>query len=364
VEISIYMGDARLNKNQKTAFIIVGWGLALSILIHLGIMFDLIPFEPKYILYTNLFLIAPLLFTASFLKDVGSEMNTNNAFKTALKVLPLWLTIGLGVILVYSVLVFINYTYVNKPLADRPDMVRVLTKLNKGASAATMFFYAVAFGLLNLHRKVKKTAKEAEPIKSQDDAAKQGRIEQVYKDETRWLTRMLAVLFVLLGIQGVVTQYQRVSVDHNPISFIALGLIVLLFFLGYRLWSCSSIWNLFFWFFKESLVVLQLHSLYCRINKHIRAGWVAGTILPVMCIPLLMVFSRYKGVWFWESVKKLFYIILLPLKSFLQMLSDSLPSYVSFAFAVSYLFAIGFVLGMSISYINKRICGSQTPLHL
>jgi hypothetical protein len=347
--LSIYIGDVRLNKNQKTAFIIVGWGLVLSIFIHFGIMFDLIPLEPKYILYTNLLLIAPLLFTAWFLKDVGLETHINNTFKTALKVLPLWLTIGLGVILVYSVLVFINYTYVNKPLADRPDMDKVLTKLNKGASAATMFFYAAAFGLLNLRRKVKKTAKEAEPIKSQADAAKQGRMEQVYKDETRWLTRMLAVLFVLLGIQGVVTQYQRVSVDHNSISFIALGMIILSFFLGYRLWSCSSIWNLFFWFFGESLVVLQLHSQYCRINKHIRAGWVAGTILPVMCIPLLMVFSRYKGVWFWESVKKSFYIILLPLKSFLQMLSDSLPSYVLFAFVVSYVFIIGFVLGISIS---------------
>ena len=158
--LSIYIGNVRLNKNQKTAFIIVGWGLALSIFIHFGIMFDLIPFEPKYILYTNLLLIAPLLFTTSILKDVGLETYINNTFKTALKVLPLWLTIGLGVILIYSALVFINYTYVNKPLADRPDMVRVLTKLNKGASAATMFFYAAAFGLLNLHREVKKTARE------------------------------------------------------------------------------------------------------------------------------------------------------------------------------------------------------------
>ena len=345
--------------NQKNAYILVGWGLALSILIHLGIIFDLIPFDPKYILYTNLILIIPLLVATSTLKDIGSELYIDNAFKTALRVLPLWLTIGLGVILIYSVLVFINYTYVNKPLADKPDMVRVLTKLNKGSSAATMFFYAAAFGLLNLYQRVKKTAKEEATEKSIGAVAKQGRMEQVYKDETRWLTRMLAVLFVLLGIQGVVTQYQRVSVDHNPISFIALGLIILLFFLGYRLWSCSSIWNLFFWFFKESLVVLQLHSLYCRVNKHIRAGWVAGTILPLMCIPLLMVFSRYKGVWFWESVKKLFYIILLPLKSFLQMLSDSMPPYASFAFFLVYIFVIGFILGVFISYMKKMICRNQ-----
>ena len=333
------MGNVRLNKNRKTAVIIAGWGLALSIVIHFGIMFDLIPLEPKYILYTNLLLIAPLLFTTSILKDVGSETYINNTFKTALKVLPLWLTIGLGVILIYSALVFINYTYVNNPLADRPDMVMALTKLNKGASAVTMFFYAATFGLLNLHRRVKKTAKGEAAKKSQDDAARQGRMEQVYKDETRWLMRTLAVLFFIMGIQGVATQYQRVSVEHNPISLIALGVIILLFLLSYWLWICSSIWNIFFWFFEESLVVLQLHSLYCKINKHVRAGWIAGTILLVMCVPLHLMFLQYKGVWFWESAKELSYIILLPLKSFLQMLSDSLPSYVLFAFIMSYVLA-------------------------
>lgn len=350
------MGNVRLNKNQKTAFILVGLGLALSIFIHFGIMFDLIPFEPKYILYSNLFLIVLLLLATSFLKDIGLEMHTDNAFKTALKVLPLWLTIGLGVILIYSVLVFINYTYVNKPLADKSDMVSVLTKLNKGSSAATMFFYAAAVGLLSLHRRVKKAAKEEVAEKSQDDSVKQGRMEQVYKDETRWLIRILAALSVLFGFQGVVTQYQRVCVDHSSISFIALGLIILLFLLGYWLWSCSSIWNLFFWLFEESSIVLHLHFLYCRINKHVRAGCIAGTILLMMCFPLSLMFFRYKGVWFGESVKELAHIILLPLKYFLQMLSDSLPSYVLFAFILSYVFVIGFVLGVFISYIDKKIC--------
>lgn len=149
-----------MKKSQKIVFIFVASGLLLSLLLHLGIMFDRIPFEQKYILYTNLFLIVVLVSVRPFTSKTSSEALNENPFKMALKVFPLWLTIGLGAILFYSVLVFINFTYINNPLADKPDMVAVLTKFNKGASAATMFFYAATFGLLNLRWKVKKVTKK------------------------------------------------------------------------------------------------------------------------------------------------------------------------------------------------------------
>lgn len=71
---------------------------------------------------------------------------------------PLCLTVGLGAILIYSAAVFVNSTYWDSPLNDRPDTIMVLTKMNKGASAATLLFYAAVFGFLNLQWKLKEAA--------------------------------------------------------------------------------------------------------------------------------------------------------------------------------------------------------------
>lgn len=122
-------------------------------------MFDRIPFDQKNILYINLILIVGLISANAFKIDTDPKSLNENSLKVVMRVFPLWLTVGLAVILIYSAVVFINYTYFNSPLEDKPDMTKVLTKMNKGASAATMFFYAATFGFIYLKWKLKKAEK-------------------------------------------------------------------------------------------------------------------------------------------------------------------------------------------------------------
>ena len=193
-------------------------------------------------------------------------------------------------------------------------------------------------------------------------------MEQTYKDETRWLTRMLAIIFVLLALCGIVGQYQQICVNHDSISFIAVGIIPLFFWLGYRLWRCTSLWNIFLWFSETSTVVLSLQFQYYRINKHIRGGLVAGVISLMMVPPFLPVlFLHYKGIWFWDLLNRITHVILWPLKGLFQMLDTSeMPKeYQNIAFFLSwiiYTFAIGFLAGALISYLAERLIDNRKHL--
>ncbi|MHC4771009.1 MAG: hypothetical protein ACYS8O_04315 [Planctomycetota bacterium] len=196
-------------------------------------------------------------------------------------------------------------------------------------------------------------------------------MEKAYKDETRWLARMLAIIFFLLAFRGVIVQCQRIYVDQNWISFFFLGISFLLFWFGYQLWICSSLWNVFLWFSETSTVVLYMQSQYYRINKHVRSGLVGGMILLLFIVPLPSMFSYYEGVWFCEFIKHILYTILWPLKQLFEILNvfQSHPEYnrSMIIFGYMYLFAIGFVAGALISFITGRIihtCDKQSPKDL
>ena len=145
-----------MNQKTKLAFLLVGSLLIFSVLFHVALMCGKVPFESKYVMYFHLFLLSILWPSASLAKDSKQDVVIENTFQTALKVFPLWLTIILGAILLYSAAVFINYTYFDSPMAAKPDMPLMLDKFAKGSSAATMFFYAGVFGLMNLKWRVKK----------------------------------------------------------------------------------------------------------------------------------------------------------------------------------------------------------------
>jgi len=184
-------------------------------------------------------------------------------------------------------------------------------------------------------------------------------MEQTYRDETRWLTRMLAIIFVLLAFRGIVVQYQRIYVDHDQVSMLALGVILLFFWLAYRLLVCSSLWNLFPWFSKTFPAFQYFQSRYFFLNKHVRGGLVAGVISIIIFPPLLPVlFLHYKGTWFWDLLNRVTHVILWPLKVLFRMLDTSeMPKeYQNIAFFLSwviYTFAIGFLVGALISYLAE-----------
>jgi len=139
----------------KFAFVLIGSGLLLSIFFHAAIMLDLISLEHKYILYINLALILLLAPGMSISRKFGEDVNVENFWETMMKIFPIWLKLVLGIILAYGIIVFINFTYINSAFTNRGDMSAMLAKLNKGASAATIIFYAVQFLLLNLYWRLK-----------------------------------------------------------------------------------------------------------------------------------------------------------------------------------------------------------------
>lgn len=145
-----------MDPKTKLSFILVGSLLIFCVLFHIVLMYGVVPLEKKYVLYANFFLIIILWPFASLSKDNDHNIVIENTFKTAFRVFPLWLSLSLGAILLYSAIMFVNYTYFDSPIAAKPDMPLVLDKLAKGSSAATTFFYAAVFGLMNLKWRVKR----------------------------------------------------------------------------------------------------------------------------------------------------------------------------------------------------------------
>jgi hypothetical protein len=110
------------------------------------------------------------------------------------------------------------------------------------------------------------------------------------------------------------------------------------------------------WLAKEFSLHDYFKHQYFRINKHIRRGLIAGLILLIMVAPLPIIFYRYKGVWFWEFIRRLYWILLWPLKRIVETLNISPWSSGKgffFILVLAYLVAIGFVIGVSISYFGK-----------
>jgi len=143
-------------QRTKLSFTLVGSLLIVSVLFHIVLMRGAVPFDQKYVLYANLFLLLILWPSASLLRDHDHNIVIEDTFKTAFKVLPLWMIIVLGSILLYSAVVFVNFTYFDSPTAAGRNSPVVLDKLAKGSSAATMFFYAAVFGLMNLKWRAKR----------------------------------------------------------------------------------------------------------------------------------------------------------------------------------------------------------------
>jgi hypothetical protein len=118
-------------------------------------MLSLVDLEHKYILYINLGLIFLLAPGMSLSRKFGEDVNVENFWETILKIFPIWLKFVIGAILVYGIIMFINFTYIDSAFNCRGDMPAMLTKLNKGASAATIVFYTAQFSLINLYWRLK-----------------------------------------------------------------------------------------------------------------------------------------------------------------------------------------------------------------
>jgi hypothetical protein len=190
-------------------------------------------------------------------------------------------------------------------------------------------------------------------------------MEQRNRDETRWLARLLAVIFILLGVRAMVVLARRMpsfslSLPSSQLflSFFGLAASMFFFWFSYRLFKCSSLWDVSPWLAKEFPLHDYFKCQYFRINKHVRRGLISGLILLIIATPLPLMFYLYEGVWFWEFIKPLFYIIIWPLMKIIETLnlpSGSLGKGGFFILLCANIFAIGFAIGISISYMMGRI---------
>ena len=190
-------------------------------------------------------------------------------------------------------------------------------------------------------------------------------MEQMHKDETRWLARVFAFFCIVLGYRTLTVLLKRVSEEHTlvPTMIVSLAALVFFFWLAYRLLTCSSVWNVFPWFSETFPAFQYFQSRYFSLNKHIRAGLIGGVILYILTAPLPFIFSRYKGVWFWELVKQVAYAILLPVFYLLHRLNSSgWPKEFCRIIFIIYIFAIGFLTGVLMSWFAEWLNGKRKYL--
>ena len=151
-------------RNERHSILFVGAGLVFCILFHFALLLDWVPFNPKYVLYFNFALVLVLWPVSSLANKMQTFKEIQRPFYTAWKIFPLWLSIGLGAIVVYTIVMFIYFHYMGEGIVDRSDMNKTLLKMNKSVSVGTMFFYAAVFGLLNLQWRVKQATEEDERV--------------------------------------------------------------------------------------------------------------------------------------------------------------------------------------------------------
>jgi hypothetical protein len=173
------------------------------------------------------------------------------------------------------------------------------------------------------------------------------------RDETRWLARLMAVVPVMLGVRLIVIQVHRFTTDPFTLLMIGIsvGISVLLFWLGYRLWTCASIWVLFCRLpggTPPSLVWLQCR--YATINRRLRAGLIGSAAFVIIQWLILLSISLYPDVNFCHRVWQ---NICWPPRALREFLScASWPGIALVLFVFVYLCAMGFVIGISISYLR------------
>ena len=182
-------------------------------------------------------------------------------------------------------------------------------------------------------------------------------MKQESKDETRWLLRLLAVILVGLGIQGVRVQLSRISAgeDFSAFSFILfIGVVLLLFWLAYRLWRYTSFWDIFSWMQQTPPLFLYCQCQYFRLNQHVRCGFIAGLILLFLDKVIFVLPILYKGVAFWESARYLWMKVIWPPRRCFEILHLFESPLVMFLVFCIYVFTIGFIVGWCVSYLKER----------
>lgn len=179
------------------------------------------------------------------------------------------------------------------------------------------------------------------------------------QDETRWLLRLFAVLIILFGIQGIYFQFQSITgVDFSmPRFFFAMGVILLLFWLGYRLWRSGSLWDIFSFLPQTPPMVLYLQCQYFRLGKHKRCGLVGAALFLIVDYLLPILLHRHKGIWFCDLIGHFWAIAHWPavrlLEAFNPVKEDRAVS--AIMLLILYSLIIGYLLGWGLSRVKQML---------
>lgn len=172
------------------------------------------------------------------------------------------------------------------------------------------------------------------------------------RDETRWLARLLAVVPVMLGVRLIMIQVHRFTTDPLTLLMIGIsvGISVLLFWLGYRLWTCASLWDIFIWLTQTSVITLYLQACYNDIHRHVRAGLVGGLfVIALQNVRILLIVLYGLSPHHW-SARMIFW----PIRFFLKTVNLPKCPGLPILIAITYLFAIGFLIGSLLSFLRAR----------
>lgn len=184
------------------------------------------------------------------------------------------------------------------------------------------------------------------------------------RDETRWLARLLSIIFVMLAVRILIIMYQRFTGESlTPLAgALSLGVSALFFWLGYWLWTCRSLWDMFNWMPEPLPSFLYLQAQYFRINRHVRSGLVGSVSVLILqgVIYISVVLNKEDGFWHWLS--RIWIRLFWPHREWVEILNFSRwPILAQFLFVLFYLFMMGFAIGLLLSWMKARIWQAPKP---
>ena len=190
------------------------------------------------------------------------------------------------------------------------------------------------------------------------------------KDETRYLAKLLAVIPVLIGVRQLIAVNQELStftISLPTIEVIALifstftGMLIsfFMFYIAWRLFKCSSLWNVPSWMSKATPSIHLFQCHYLSINQHKRAGLIAGIITLITLYFLPAIISLSTGLTAARTITRItFKISFYPLKCILNTLDITPPE--SFLPAlliitITTTFTAGFIAGLTASKLKQKM---------
>lgn len=185
-------------------------------------------------------------------------------------------------------------------------------------------------------------------------------MDPMTKDETRWLAKLLAFYVIIAALALFFIQISRTAEIVRPTPgtqpasmvwvVLGFGLSMPLFWCGFKLFTCSSLWTLLPASLEQVCLLPVFRSWYFAIHRHVRGGLVAGVMAVLIVWPVPLIRRVCGGTLLVDLIDSIFGAILSPLR---PLFKAGFHPDVLFVLLLLYIVAVGFCLGLLISWLGR-----------